>query len=109
MSLSPWFIVGAGYTGTALARRLIAEGETVVVTRRSAAAAEALAAELGCQARVLDLALPIPIAVGTPNAIVVSCAPPGADPAAEIANLITFAGPARLVYVSSTGVYAPGH
>jgi len=44
-----------------------------------------------------------------PGAIVCCLAPPGPDPAGELRNLLAAAGEAaRLVYVSSTGVYAPG-
>jgi nucleoside-diphosphate-sugar epimerase len=108
MSLSTWFVLGCGYTGTALARRLIAEGQHVIVTRRDPAAATRLAGELGAaEGRGVDLARDaVPAPAGS---IVVSCAPPGPDPAGETARLVALAAPAsRLVYVSSTGVYAPG-
>ena len=107
MSLSTWSIVGCGYTGTALARRLIAEGHQIVVTRRDPTAARELATELGAEGIALDLAAITIQAL--PDSIVVCLAPPGADPAAEAANLARFAEPARrLIYVSSTGVYAHG-
>lgn len=107
MSLSTWLIIGAGYTGSALARRLIAGGEQVVVTRRSLVTAQQLAAELGCSGIALDLAVPDVIA--PEGSVVVCCAPPGERPAAEAANLAALAAPARrLIYISSTGVYAPG-
>ncbi len=107
MHLHTWLIIGCGYTGTALARRLIADGEHAIITRRDAGNAERLGAELGAEARALDLAHPcLPAPAGS---IVVCCAPPGADPAREIENLSALAGGAdRLIYVSSTGVYAPG-
>jgi len=102
-----WSIVGCGYTGTALARRLIAEGHQIVVTRRDPTAARELATELGAEGIALDLAAITIQAL--PDSIVVCLAPPGADPAAEAANLARFAEPARrLIYVSSTGVYAHG-
>jgi len=107
MSLSTWFVLGAGYTGTALARRLVAEGNRVIVTRRSLEDAEAVAKELGAEPRAGDLGHanePAPA-----GAIVVCLAPPSGEPHAEIANLVALAAEAeRLIYVSSTGVYAPG-
>ncbi len=110
MSATTWFVLGCGYTGTALARRLIGEGRRVVLTRRDPAAAAELAGELGAaEGRGVDLASAAPIEPAPAEAIVVCCAPPGADPAAEIGRLVALAAPARrLVYVSSTGVYAPG-
>ncbi|MEO8549636.1 MAG: NAD-dependent epimerase/dehydratase family protein [Kofleriaceae bacterium] len=107
MSLSTWFVIGAGYTGTALARRLVADDSRVIVTRRDPVTATRLAGELGCEGRAVDLARATEPAPS--GSIVVCCAPPGDDPAAEIANLVALAATAhRLVYVSSTGVYAPG-
>lgn len=107
MSLCTWLIIGAGYTGSALARRLVADGERVIVTRRSLAAAQQLATEVGCSGIALDLAAPEGTAPA--GSIVVCCAPPGEHPAAEAANLAAFAAPARrLIYISSTAVYAPG-
>ena len=107
MPLSTWSILGCGYTGTALARRLIAEGHRVIVTRRDPTAARQLATELGAEALALDLATVT--AQAPSDSIVVCLAPPGAEPATEAANLARFAAAARrLIYVSSTGVYAPG-
>jgi nucleoside-diphosphate-sugar epimerase len=107
MSLSTWFVLGAGYTGTVLARRLVSEGERVIVTRRALADAEGVAREVGAEARAVDLAHanePAPA-----GSIVVCLAPPSGDPHAEIANLVALAADAaKLIYVSSTGVYAPG-
>jgi nucleoside-diphosphate-sugar epimerase len=93
--VATWVIVGAGYTGSALARRLAGEGHEVIATRRTA----------GDGTIALDLAQPPERAY--PGAILVCCAPPGADPALEIQHLVELAG-RRIVYVSSTGVYAPG-
>src|SRR5438445_4308852 len=86
-----WVVIGCGYVGSALAARLVADGQDVVATRRTAfqppPGARALVADLGRTA--------------LPDAdVVVCCAPPPAD----IARL---AGARRLVYLSSTGVYAP--
>jgi nucleoside-diphosphate-sugar epimerase len=90
-----WFVIGAGYTGGRLVDRLRGEGEQVTATRRHAADGFV----------ELDLARPETVRFSD-DAIVVCLAPPGADPAGEIALL---AGARRLVYVSSTGVYGPGH
>ncbi|HET7502885.1 MAG TPA: NAD-dependent epimerase/dehydratase family protein [Kofleriaceae bacterium] len=121
-----WWIVGCGYTGTELARTLAADralaGE-VVVTRRDAEAARALGAALGVRGVRAELAGhagsadrtdPAPAAAAMPpvppGAIVVCTAPPGGDPAGEIGVLLAAAREAaRIVYVSSTGVYGPGH
>jgi nucleoside-diphosphate-sugar epimerase len=114
-----WVIVGAGYTGGALARRLVADGHEVIATRRMAGTlvlGPTGHGERGGPERpasgpasiptiALDLAAPSDLRF--PGAIIVCCAPPGADPAGEIANLVALGGQ-RIVYVSSTGVYAPG-
>jgi nucleoside-diphosphate-sugar epimerase len=106
--VATWVIVGCGYTGRELARRLVAEGgHELVVTRRDAAAAAAIAAELGPPVRgmALDLGRELP---ALPAGAIVAClAPPGPDPAGEIARLAAACD--RLIYVSSTGVYGAGH
>jgi nucleoside-diphosphate-sugar epimerase len=107
-----WLILGAGYTGTALARALVARGaagDAITVTRRDREAAHQLAAALGVRGARADLADPTSLTVPA-GAIVVCTAPPGRDPAGEIAGLLAAAAGARkLIYVSSTGVYGPGH
>ena len=105
-----WIIVGCGYTGTRLARSLVGQGNDVTITRRTADAAQGLAEQLGATGIRADLADPASLhGVIAPDAIVVCLAPPGPDPAAELRALIGAAAHARkLVYVSSTGVYAPG-
>ena len=115
-----WLIIGCGYTGTQLVRTLMAQGGAgeVTVTRRDGEVARALGAALGVRGERLDLAdlaladrltdMGAALAV-PPGAIVVSTAPPGGDPAGEIRALLALArDAARLVYVSSTGVYGPG-
>jgi nucleoside-diphosphate-sugar epimerase len=94
-----WLVVGAGYTGSALVQRLVAAGHDVIATRRTASPTTSP------PAIALDLAAVD--AVEYPDAIIVCCAPPGADPAREMYNLVSLSG-RRIVYVSSTGVYAPG-
>jgi nucleoside-diphosphate-sugar epimerase len=123
---APWVIVGCGYTGAYLARALGRRGAAVTLTRRDAAAAAGLAESLGGSARGAEAGRePLPISVRgafaelsdraslaglvPPGAIVCCLAPPGPDPAGELANLIDASREAsRLVYVSSTSVYAPG-
>lgn len=105
--MATWVIVGCGFTGQELARQLVAGGHDVIVTRRDAGRAEAIAGELGPHARglALDLAGPLP---ALPTGAIVAClAPPGADPAGEITRLATACE--RVIYVSSTGVYGAGH
>jgi nucleoside-diphosphate-sugar epimerase len=117
--VTTWVIIGAGYTGGYLAERLVRGGEDVIVTRRQAgAAAAAVQALMPSGGRLhsgkargiaVDLADPGTIAGVIPDgAIVVCTAPPGPDPVAEIATLVAAAhSAARIVYVSSTGVYGP--
>lgn len=109
-----WLIVGAGYTGGRLAARLAARGDRVTVTRRAFDAAgpvsPSAAGPVGTQVAqlVLDLDHPLP-ELPVQGAFVVVCAPPGQPPGQREANLVAaLRGCARLIYVSSTGVYAPG-
>ena len=105
-----WFIVGCGYTGTRLARALVGQSADVTITRRDAGAASGLAEQLGARGLRVDLADPNTLrGAVAPGSIVVVLAPPGPDPAGEIAGLIDAVPDAkRFVYVSSTGVYGPG-
>jgi nucleoside-diphosphate-sugar epimerase len=117
--VTTWVIIGAGYTGGFLAERLVRSGEDVIVTRRQGASAAALVQTLmptGGRLRsgkargvAVDLADPATLAGVIPDgAIVVCAAPPGPDPFAEITTLVAAAhSAARIVYVSSTGVYGP--
>lgn len=99
----PWVILGAGYVGEAVARRLLDAGAAVTVVRRDGALVAALAVRLpGVRAAAVDLADRASLgALIAPGAVVVHLAPP---PAAAI----DAPGAHRLVYLSSTGVYAPG-
>lgn len=101
--MASWLVVGAGYTGSALVKRLVAAGHDVTATRRTAG--EIAIGDARHPVIALDLAQPPPDEY--PDAIVVCCAPPGADPGREMYNLVALGG-RRIVYVSSTGVYAPG-
>lgn len=52
----PWLIYGAnGYTGELIAREAVARGEHPILAGRSRDKIEALARELGCEARVFDV------------------------------------------------------
>ncbi|MEZ4365659.1 MAG: NAD-dependent epimerase/dehydratase family protein [Kofleriaceae bacterium] len=111
MDRTPWIVVGCGYTGARLARRLLDDGAAVWLTARTAAAAEAHARRLGAGAHALALVLPTDVAAlatAPASARVVILAPP-ADGAGtgEAALLAAVPAPARVLYVSSTGVYGP--
>lgn len=104
MTTKQWLIVGAGYTGGSLARRLVERGDAVVATHRPSSAAEPAP---GIAELALDLDGPLP---ELPAAeFVVLCAPPGKPAGAREARLIAeLRGCRRFLYVSSTGVYGPG-
>ncbi|HSN25842.1 MAG TPA: NAD-dependent epimerase/dehydratase family protein [Kofleriaceae bacterium] len=107
--MAQWLVVGAGYTGSALVKRLVAAGHDVIATRRTAGEIAIARGESTTRAAhpvlVLDLA-EAPSEIHA-DAVVVCCAPPGPDPAREMYNLVALGG-RRIVYVSSTGVYAAG-
>ncbi len=105
-AVTTWLVLGCGYTGSELARALVADGHDVIVTRRDAGRAEVLAAELGSGVRgvAADLNGGLP---AVPAGTIVAClAPPGDDPSGEIARLAR--AYERVIYVSSTGVYGSG-
>jgi len=110
--MTHWLIVGCGYTGTVLARTLASRPELaaeVTITRRDGEAANTLAAALGVRGVRAELADAASLDVPA-DAIVVCTAPPGDDPAVEIRTLLAAAHrAAKMIYISSTGVYAPGH
>jgi nucleoside-diphosphate-sugar epimerase len=99
--MTRWVIVGAGYTGARVAALVTALGEPVVATRRTA----------GPGARAVDLAQPATLdglfAAG--DRVVVTAPPIDGVGTGEraLGAAAAAAGVARLVYVSSTGVYAP--
>jgi nucleoside-diphosphate-sugar epimerase len=108
----PWVILGCGYTGTHLARRLLEARATVTVTRRSRAALDEIAARCpGVKTEVVDLADAGALDGLIPDeAVVVDSVPPSAgDVSADraVARASAEAGASRLVYLSSTGVYPP--
>jgi nucleoside-diphosphate-sugar epimerase len=85
-------ILGCGYTGERVARRFVARGARVIATTRNPARLAGLDAE------IIDLA-GVPRRL-TPGALVLHSIPPG--PA--VIDLLG-ESPARVVYLSSTGVY----
>lgn len=113
---APWVILGCGYTGAYVARALVGREVPLTITRRDRTAAEETAQQLGPMAgsraivgRGVDLDDPSTLEGVIPkSAIVVCLAPPGHDPAFEVQTLVKAAREAaKIVYVSSTGVYAP--
>lgn len=107
-----WLIIGAGYTGGFLARRLVERGDAVVATRRpSTAASSPAAAERpgGEAVRWVPLDLDAPLPALPEAEFVVICAPPGAPAGEREARLVAaLRGGRHVLYVSSTGVYGPG-
>jgi nucleoside-diphosphate-sugar epimerase len=108
---APWVLIGCGYTGAYLARALVGRKAPLTVTRRDRTAAEEMAQQLEATGAGVDLGDPSTLEGVIPDgAIVVCLAPPGHDPAFEIATLVKAAQrAAKLVYISSTGVYAPAN
>ncbi len=116
--MSRGVVIGAGYTGARVAALLRARGDEVAVTRRTPERVEQAAVRTGARGVVIDLAtatvedLTALIADGGPGAtVVVTASPSDVDGAAEerVAEAAARAGARRIVYVSSTGVYAAAH
>ncbi len=113
--MTRWVIIGAGYTGERVARLLCTRGDDVTVTRRTTEGAAAAALSTGARGVAVDLAtatideVATMIGRGGTGAVIAVTAPPSdPDGAAEerLAAAALRAGAHRLVYVSSTGVYA---
>src|SRR5688500_13952172 len=100
--MTAWLIVGAGYTGERVGEMLRARGDDVTVTRRDATAANEVAARLDVRGVAMEMA----DAHVDEEAIVVVTAPPSGTEA-RFAAAMARDGARRIVYVSSTGVYAP--
>jgi nucleoside-diphosphate-sugar epimerase len=112
--MDTWYVIGAGYTGSRLVDRLAREGrDEVLLTRRRKEDAEAMSLPYGSLlvgGIELDLARPETVQGDFGDAFVVCLAPPGPEPAREIQTLVDACRDAkRFIYVSSTGVYGPGH
>ena len=99
-------ILGCGYTGSAVARRVLARGQSVVATVRTEESAAPLRQELAgpnftlLVAPTLDAGL---VEHVTPDTHVVIAFPPDGATDARIAPLLVAAR--AITYVSSTGVY----
>ncbi len=111
-----WVLLGCGYTGTRLVRAVVerGRGERVVATRRDPVALAEVATLGDVTTMHADLGVPASLAAVSaqagPGAIVVICAPPGANPGRELADVVAaMRTAARVIYLSSTGVYGPAH
>lgn len=101
----PWVIVGCGYTGERLATRLREEGQRVIVTTRRPERLRELAGR-GLEARLVD---PFTLWELPDGAVVVDSVPPDREREPHGQALAESAARAfRVVYLSSTGVYAKG-
>ena len=104
-----YLVVGCGYVGVRLARALLPRGPVIALTR-SAASAERLDVQ-GIDAVAWDLdvaAAPVPRALGTVSVVFYLVPPPASgvgDPRLKRFLAKLPAPPARLVYLSTTGVY----
>ena len=110
-----WIILGCGYTGERLARRLREQGEPVVATARREDTARALRERLGAgiEVRVVDVFDDSTLGGGwiPRGAVVVDSVPPDLERGphgAHVARALAAAGGGRVVYLSSTGVYPRG-
>jgi nucleoside-diphosphate-sugar epimerase len=110
-----WIVLGCGYTGERLARRLRDQGQHVIATARRDDAAAALRTRLGdgIEVRTADVFAPATLGGGwiPAGAIVVDSVPPDLERGphgAHVARALSDAGGGRIVYLSSTGVYARG-
>jgi nucleoside-diphosphate-sugar epimerase len=103
--MSPLILLGSGYTLTRLAREEARRGRPVLAVTRDASHREELSRE-GVRLLSLDEAV-----ASAKGARVVVSVPPDAGLDASLAESLGRGGPARLVYLSSTGVYggARGH
>jgi nucleoside-diphosphate-sugar epimerase len=110
-----WIVLGCGYTGERIVRRLRGEGARVVATARREDAAAALRTRLGdgVDVRTADVFAPETLGGGwiPAGAVVVDSVPPDLERGphgAHVARALADAGGGRIVYLSSTGVYAKG-
>jgi nucleoside-diphosphate-sugar epimerase len=112
--MSEWAILGCGYVGTRLARRLLAEGHSV---RAFARHPEKLAplAELGARVQTLDATKPRqfgPALYGSRSPVIVYSIPslgnmPAGEPVRRACEAALTVGATRFIYLSSTAIYGP--
>lgn len=104
-----YLVAGCGYTGTRLARGLLSRGPVVGLTRTEASAEELDAQGIDAVVWDLDSAeAPLPRGFGTPSVVFYLVPPPATgvtDPRLKRLLARLPAPPARIVYVSTTGVY----
>ncbi len=106
-SMSVWAILGCGYVGKGLASRLLMAGHEAVVTSRSSEGQATLAKALP-QATALQYNLGETLAKCSHYDVVVLSVPPGEKAPQQEHALARQLGPTqRLIYLSTTGVYAP--
>lgn len=107
----PCLLVGCGYTGARLARRLAGRGPVHALVR-SQASAEALAASgLAVQAVDLDAAGAFEVPRGLASVVYLAPPPPTGEDDPRLRRFLDGLGGARpqvLVYLSTTGVYGDG-
>jgi nucleoside-diphosphate-sugar epimerase len=104
--MGPLLILGCGYTGSAVARRVLAQGREVVATVRSEESASPLREQLGGPHFTLLVAPTLDTSIGryvTPETHVIIAFPPDGSTDARIAPALAAAR--AITYVSSTGVY----
>ncbi len=110
--MTPWVILGCGYTGAHLARALRAAGVPVIATTRDAGRARLLSTALDVDARIVDPFAPASLDGWIPaGAVLVDSIPPDDDRpthAVVAATAAARAGVRRAIYLSSTGVYGRG-
>lgn len=107
----PWMIYGAnGYTGRMIAREAVARGLRPILAGRNSAEIAALAAELGCEARVfaLDDAGALPGGLRD-AALVVHCAGPFSATAAPMMDACLAAGAHYCDITGEIEVIEAGH
>jgi nucleoside-diphosphate-sugar epimerase len=110
--MSDWVILGCGYTGTRLARALLADGHRVRACARNLQRLEPLAA-LGAELHHVDatkLRAFGPALYGTRSPIVVYSIPPvpqmpSGEPLRRACDAAMAVGADRFIYLSSTAVY----
>ncbi|MCP4445278.1 MAG: NAD(P)-binding domain-containing protein [Myxococcales bacterium] len=106
--MSRWAILGCGYVGRRLASRLLRGGQQVSVSSRSDEGRVALATSLpGAEALCYQLGDALAGAAQY-DVVVISCPPEAEAPAAERALGEQLSPAQRLLYLSTSGVYAPG-
>jgi nucleoside-diphosphate-sugar epimerase len=111
----PVVILGCGYTGSRVARRLRASGVPVVATARDASALGALARE-GVEVLAVDATIPATVdalgarAARLPAGFAALCSVPPVAPGGQLADatatlLAALGRPRRVVHLSTTSVY----